>query len=65
MPKKKCDRCKTVINEDGRELHSRLLCEDCYIEEVMPKRPKSHYDNAAEFMQRLKDSYPARKQQYH
>ena len=63
---KSCERCQSILNEDdGREFHSNILCEDCYIDEVMPKMPKSHYDNDAEFMQRLKDSYPVRNQQYH
>jgi hypothetical protein len=63
---KKCEKCKSPIKkDDGREFHSKILCEDCYIDEVMPKMPKSHYDNDAEFMQRLKDSYSVRKQQYH
>jgi hypothetical protein len=63
---KKCEKCKSPIKEDDeRELHSKILCEDCYIDEVMPKMPKSHYDNDAEFMQRLKDSYSVRKQRYH
>ncbi len=53
------------INCNGREFHSKILCEDCYLDEVMPKMPKSHYDNNAEFMQRLKDSSPVRNQQYH
>jgi len=62
----KCEKCKSPINEDdGRDFHSKILCEDCYIDEVMPKKPKSHYDNDAEFMQRLKDSNPVRNQQYH
>jgi len=63
---KKCENCKSPIKKDDRrEFHSIILCEDCYIDEVMPKMPKSHYDNDAEFMQRLKVSYPVRKQQYH
>lgn len=63
---KNCDKCNTFIKEDdGRKLHSKILCEDCYIDEVIPKMPKSHYDNDVEFMQRLKESYPVRKQQYH
>jgi len=61
-----CDKCKLPIQDgDARKLGSSTFCEDCYIDEVMPKQPKSHYDNDAEFMQRLKDSNPARKQQYH
>ena len=63
---KNCDKCKaSIIADDGRELHSMQLCEDFYIDEVMPKMAKSHYENDAEFMQRLKDSYSVRKQQYH
>jgi uncharacterized Zn finger protein (UPF0148 family) len=63
---KKCKKCKVPLKEEeGRTFHSELLCEDCYIDAVMPKMPKSHYDNDAEFMQRLKDSYPSRKQQFH
>ena len=63
---KRCEKCQSTLNEDeGCEFHSKILCEDCYIDEVMPKIPKSHYDNDAEFMQRLKESYPVRKQQYH
>jgi len=63
---KNCEKCKTSINSDNmRKLHSKILCEDCYIDEVALKMPKSHYDNDAEFMQRLKNSYSVRKQQYH
>lgn len=63
---KRCEKCESILGEDeGRQLHSKILCEDCYIDEVMPKMPKAHYDNDAEFMQRLKDSYSVRKQQYH
>ncbi len=63
---KKCTKCNSYLKEvDGREFHSKILCEDCYIDEVMPKMPKSYYDNDAEFMQRLKDSYSVHNQQYH
>jgi hypothetical protein len=62
----KCEKCKAPIKEDdGREYHSKILCEDCYIDEFMPKVPMSHYDNDAEFMQRLKASFPVKKQQFH
>ncbi len=62
----KCEKCGSRIKADeGREFHSKALCEDCYIDEVMPKTQKSHYDNDVEFIQRLRDSCPARKQQYH
>jgi hypothetical protein len=55
-----------MINEnEGNELYLEILCDDCYIDETMPKMPKSHYNNGTEFIQRLKDSYPVRQQQYH
>ena len=63
---KNCSKCKQAIqNGDEKNLHNKIVCEDCYIDEVMPKMPKAHYDNDAEFMQRLQDSYSVRKQQYH
>ena len=63
---KNCAKCKIPVDEDDvRELHSKILCEDCYIDEMAPKMPRSHYDNDAEFMQRLKRSYTVRKQRYH
>jgi len=63
---KNCNKCKqTVQNGEEKKLHEITLCEDCYIDAVMPKMPKAHYDNDAEFMQRLQDSYSVRKQQYH
>ena len=61
-----CVKCNKSINtEEARKRHSEILWEDCYIDEVMPKMPKAHYNNDAEFMNRLKDSYSVRKQQYH
>ena len=61
-----CTKCnKTIKNGDKKEFHTKILCEDCYIDEVIPKMPKAHYDNNAEFMQRLKDTYSVQKQQYH
>jgi len=63
---KNCSKCKQAIqNGNEKNLHNKIFCEDCYIDEVMPKMPKAHYDNDAEFMQRLKDSYSVRKQQHH
>ena len=60
-----CSGCKkTIPDEDARNHHDATVCEDCYIDEVMPKMPKAHYDNAAEFMNRLKDAYSARRQQH-
>ena len=61
-----CAKCKkTIPHEDVKLLYGKTLCEDCYMDEVMPKMPKAHYDNGAEFMNRLKDSYSMRKQRYH
>jgi hypothetical protein len=63
---KKCKKLKSPIEEDeGREFHLKILCEDCYIDDLMPKMTKLHYDNDAEFMNKLKDSYSMRKHQYH
>lgn len=61
-----CENCSSTIKKGERwELHGKILCEDCYICERMPKMPKSHYNNDAEFMQRLKDSNTVRNQQFH
>jgi len=61
-----CTTCnKTIKDGEEKEFHKKILCEDCYIDEVIPKMPKAHYDNDAEFMQRLKDTYSVQKQQYH
>ncbi len=61
-----CAKCKKKIQNEGlKEIRGEILCEDCYIDRVMPNVPKSHYENDAEFMNRLKDSGPVRKQQYH
>ena len=63
---KKCEKCDSSVRcQGGYEFQSKVLCEDCYIDEMMPKRVKSYYDNDAEFMQRLKNSYSVRQQQYH
>jgi len=63
---KNCAKCKQAIqNGDEKELNRITLCEDCYVDEVVPKMPKAHYDNDVEFMQRLQDSYSAIKQQFH
>ena len=62
----KCEKCKSPLKEnEWREYKSKILCDDCYIDEVMPKMSKAHYNNDAEFMQRLKDLYSVRKQQHH
>jgi len=62
----RCPKCKKMIpREDAKTFQKRTLCEDCYIDELMPKMSKAHYNNDAEFMNRLKDSYSVRKQRYH
>lgn len=34
---KKCDACSEMIKEgEARELHSRTLCEDCYMDALSP-----------------------------
>jgi recombinational DNA repair protein (RecF pathway) len=61
-----CKKCgKSLQDGDMKRLQGKIFCEDCYVDEVIPKIPKAHYDNDAEFMNRLKDSYSVRKQQYH
>ena len=66
MKKKTCSKCSTEVEEkDARVLRSEILCEDCYIDEFVPRMGKSHYENDAEFMQRLKESYTVRPQKFH
>jgi len=61
-----CKNCKKSFHDDElKKFYKKMLCEDCYIEEVVPKMPKAHYGNDAEFMNRLKDSYIARAQLFH
>ncbi len=63
---KKCARCKAVIRVgDEKSLHSEIVCEDCFIDAIIPKMPKAHYANDTEFMQRLQESYSVIKQQFH
>jgi hypothetical protein len=63
---KNCAKCnKTIQDGDAKELHNKILCEDCYIDAITPKMKKTHYDDDAEFMRRLKDSYSVRNQKYH
>ncbi|MGD9210181.1 MAG: hypothetical protein PVI90_05365 [Desulfobacteraceae bacterium] len=60
-----CEICKTSIKcGEEKKFRDKILCEDCYIDENMPKMPKAHYNNSAEFMNRLKDSYSVRRQQF-
>lgn len=62
-----CEQCQTsVSSEDEKKLHSRILCEDCYIDAVWPPVRKMYYENdPAGFVQRMKDSYSMNPQQYH
>ena len=61
-----CENCKKTFHEsDLKKYNSKMLCEDCYIDELMPKMPKAHYNNDAEFMNRLKDSFSIHPQQFH
>ena len=62
---KNCDSCnKTIQDGEDKEFRNKILCEDCYIDEVMPKMSKAHNDDDAEFMRRLKNSYSVRRQKY-
>ena len=37
-----CDGCgKEIEEDDGRELKSRILCEDCYIDALSPAPSKN------------------------
>lgn len=61
-----CKKCKNKFPEEEMKfLQNYTLCEDCYIDEVMPKMTKAHYNNDAEFMNRLKETYTIRRQKYH
>ncbi len=61
-----CENCKKSFHDDElKELYTKILCEDCYIDEVVPKMSKAHYGNDAEYMNRLKDSYIAHPQKFH
>ena len=61
-----CSECNKAIPEkEARMARKAIVCEDCYIDEVMPKMPKAHYDNDAEFMNRLKDAHSVRRQRYY
>ncbi len=63
----RCNKCNSAIN-DGEEVehNSVVLCEDCYLDTIISPVRKMYYENdKAEFMQRLKESYPVRKQKFH
>ncbi len=37
--KMRCDRCNEIIEEgEERELHSQVLCEDCYMDALSPAK---------------------------
>jgi len=52
IKKEYCYICNTLLDSKlGQIGHTaKGICEDCYIDEIMPKMPKSHYDNDAEFL---------------
>ncbi len=62
-----CDKCKKPMdNGEARELNSKILCDDCYIDDIWPRVRKMYYENdQAEFMRRLKETYSLHPQQYH
>ena len=61
-----CENCKkSFYGDELKEFYTKILCEDCYIDEVVPKMLKAHYGNDAEFMNRLKDTYIAHPQKFH
>lgn len=63
---KQCTKCNKMFKRmDLRKFYENIICDDCYIDEIVPRMPKAHYDNEAEFMNRLKESYTVRQQQFH
>jgi len=64
---KKCDKCNSkMIRGEERNLNSIILCEDCYIDAILPRVCKMYYEyDSSEFMRRLKDSYISCPQQFH
>ena len=64
---KKCEKCNVKIETgEERDFNSRILCEDCNIDAVLPPVRKMFYENdSSEFMRRLKDSYIACPQKFH
>lgn len=61
-----CHKCNQTIN-DGEEIkkNSKTLCEDCYIDTLLPPVQKSYFENDSSFMQRLNNSYIAHPQTFH
>lgn len=63
---KQCEKCNRILKHgEDKVLHKKVLCDDCYIERVLPKMHKTHEQDDAEFMRRLKESHTVRKQQFH
>ena len=64
---KHCDTCGKAIDDgEDREHNSKICCEDCYIDAILPPVRKMYYENdASEFMRRLKDGYIVIPQRYH
>lgn len=65
--KMNCDKCKRIIVDgEEKEINSKILCDDCYIDAIWPPVRKMYYENdPAEFMRRLKEMYSLHPQQYH
>ncbi len=63
----RCYKCNDAINYgEWIEHNSVVLYEDCYLDTIISPVRKMHYEHdKAEFMQRLKASYPVRKQKFH
>jgi hypothetical protein len=62
-----CVCCNKKYNECEMIEHSKgFVCEDCYIDHLIPQMPKMMFEHhPAAFMLRLKDSYIAFPQRYH
>jgi len=50
----KCSKCKTKI-QVGKEYndHSKILCEDCYVDVRMPRVRKTHW----QYLKSIKTEY--------
>lgn len=62
-----CDKCNRII-DDGQKAKSdsEVLCDDCYIENILSEVRKVYYENSPdEFMQRLQHSFSVNPQRYH
>jgi len=60
-----CAECGSHLQDDeGRMLQGALLCDDCYLKAVTPKVLPQHRNGKDEFMLRLKNAYPAKRQKF-